>query len=88
MPTTPRFAARLLVVLALLAALQVSLAPVGAGTTPYRSALSDLTGSSVFAAAGCAYRTCLFRGERLYCSNTTVFERCAQSGTNCKSTSC
>src|SRR5205809_795424 len=50
MPIPLKFAARLLVVMALLAAVQLSLAPVRSGVTPYMSALSDLTGSSAYAA--------------------------------------
>ena len=88
MRTFPKFAVRLLVVFALLAAVQLSLTPLRTGSTPYASALSDLASGSVYAAGGCAFRTCLFRGERLYCKSTTLFEKCAQSGTNCTSTSC
>jgi hypothetical protein len=88
MPIPLKLAVRLLVVLALLAAVQLSLAPVRTGVTPYMSALSDLTGGSAYAATGCSFRTCLFRGERLSCQSTTLFERCAQKGTNCTSTSC
>ena len=88
MPIPLKFAARLLVVMALLAAVQLSLAPVRSGVTPYMSALSDLTGSSAYAAGGCSFRTCLFRGERQSCQSTTLSERCAQKGTNCASTSC
>lgn len=67
--------------------MQLSLAPVRSGVTPYMSALSDLTGSSAYAATGCAFRTCVFRGERLSCQSTTPFEKCAQKGTNCTNTS-
>jgi hypothetical protein len=88
MPIPLKFAARLLVVLALLAAVQISFAPVRSGATPYMSALSDLTGSSAYAATGCSFRTCLFRGERLFCESTTLSEKCAQKGTNCTSGPC
>ena len=88
MPIPLKFAVRLLVVMALLAAVQLSLAPVRSGVTPYMSALSDLTGGSAYAAGGCSFRTCLFHGERQSCGSTTIFEKCAQKGTNCTSTSC
>ena len=88
MPTTLRSAVRLLAIFALLAAAQVASVPDQPGSTPYVSALSGLTGGSVYAAGGCSFRTCQFRGERLYCVSTTITERCSQKGTNCSSTAC
>jgi hypothetical protein len=88
MPTPLRFAARFLAVLSIVALAQISLTPVGPVATPYASALSDLTGGGAQAATGCAFRTCLFRGERLFCESTTLAEKCAQKGTNCASSAC
>jgi len=87
MSTTLKFAARLLMVVALLSAVQVFFAPAPSGTDPYASALSVLTGTDAYA-AGCSFRTCLFRGERLYCVSTTIADKCAQKGTNCTSSPC
>ena len=88
MPNPLKVALRLLAMLTVVAVVQLSPGSVPSGITPYTSALSDLTASSAYAAGGCSFRTCLFRGERQSCQNTTLFEKCAQKGTNCTSTSC
>ena len=88
MPIPLKFALRMLAIITVVAVVQLSPGPVRSGVTPYTSALSDLTASSAYAAGGCSFRTCLFRGERQSCQSTTLFEKCAQKGTNCTSTSC
>jgi hypothetical protein len=72
----------------MLTAAHVPFILVQPGNTPYASPLSELTGGSVYAAGGCGFRTCKFRGERLYCAGTTIAEKCSQRGTNCTSTPC
>jgi len=87
MHTPLKFALRMLAVVAALVAMQLSSAVVGPKNTPYASSLSNLTAGDAFA-AGCAFRNCRFRGERLSCQSTTVFVKCAQHGTNCTETPC
>jgi hypothetical protein len=83
-----RLALRVAVILAVAAALQISVAVHASRSSPYASALSSLTSGQAFAAGGCSFRQCLFRGERLYCNDTTNAMKCAQHGTNCTDSAC
>ena len=56
--------------------------------SPYASSLGTFGGDQIYAAVGCSFRTCLFRGERQFCESTTLANKCAQKGTNCTSSSC
>lgn len=82
-----RFALRLLVVIAVVAALQLLFSSIGPEGTPYASSLSSITASDALA-QGCAFRGCRFLGERPRCRSTTEPLKCAQHGNNCMDSPC
>ena len=82
-----RFAFRLLLVAAALAAVPIASAVLGPARTPYLSALSDLSAGTVYA-AGCQHKACFFIGGRSKCASTTEATNC-KSGTGfCESKPC
>ena len=85
-----RFAARFLVLIAIVAALPLMVAPSGGSSSPYVSALSELA-SPVYAANTCN-KACSQRpsGLRFTCVDTTVNSSCktVQGGTDCAVGTC
>ena len=75
-----RYAFRLLVIVAAVAALPALLGPASPAHSPYLSALSNLTAGSVLASSHCPDKACASFGGP--CAKTTGYI-CANSGGQC-----
>ena len=87
MRKSSRLAIRVLLLAAVMTAIQVSVGVVGPARSPYISALSDL--SAVTAqAAGCQHKACFFIGGRSKCASTTDAMNCKSGPGFCESKPC
>ncbi len=87
MRRSSRLAIRVLLLAAVMTAIQVSVGVVGPARSPYISALSDL--SAVTAqAAGCQHKACFFIGGRSKCASTTDAMNCKSGPGFCESKPC
>jgi len=79
-----RLTLRCLSVVAVLAAIPLLTSPGSAGSTPYLSALSNLSGSPALAAARCPDKACTVDGQCFRLAGSF----CAKSGGQCFSRGC
>ncbi len=75
-----RYTLRFLVIAAVVAALPALLGPASPASSPYQSALSNLTAGSVLASSSCPNRVCASFGGP--CAKATGYI-CANSGGQC-----
>ncbi len=85
-----RFALRLALVVAVVAALQLVTAPAPGGGSPYVSSLSSLGVSPALAAPGCNTKYCAKEPGRKSptCHQSTSPYNCSASGNVCTVTAC